>query len=83
MAKAREERGVTTMKVSTVTRDRLRSLAGEGETLEDVVVSALELLEREAFWSAAAAAAAEETAEQRQARLEQDRDLDRWMDGLE
>lgn len=74
---------MTTMKVTIETRDRLRSLAGEGETLEDVVISALELLERDAFWSAAAAAAATETAEQRLARLEQDRDLDRWMDGLE
>jgi hypothetical protein len=31
---------VTTMKLSVETRDRLRALGGEGNSLEDVVVAA-------------------------------------------
>ena len=73
---------MTTMKLSVETRDRLRALAMQGETLEDVVVSALEVLEREAFWAAVAEADASETEQERAARLALDEELDRMMDQL-
>ena len=37
--------GVTSMKITTGTRDRLRALGAEGESLEDVVVAALDAYE--------------------------------------
>ena len=42
---------VTTMKLSTATRDRLRALLRDGESLEDVVVAALDAYEAEQFWA--------------------------------
>ena len=37
------------MKVSTATRDRLRALGTESDTLEDVVVAALDAYESQQF----------------------------------
>jgi hypothetical protein len=71
---------VTTMKVSTETRDRLRALGRDGESLEDVVVAALDAYEAEQFWAAAEAAAVAETAEQRTERKRVEADVDAWMD---
>ena len=73
---------VTTMKLTTSTRDRLRALSGAGESLEDVVVAALDAYESQQFWAAAEAAAAAETAEQRAHRKRMEADIDGWMDGL-
>ena len=70
------------MKITTATRDRLRALAGAGESLEDVVVTALEAYESQMFWAAAEAAAAAETVEQRAERRRIEADVDSWMDGL-
>ena len=71
---------VTTMKISTGTRDRLRALGGEGESLEDVVVAALDAYESHQFWTAAEAADAAETPEQRAERKRVEADVDVWMD---
>jgi hypothetical protein len=46
----------TTIKVSVATRDRIRALGGE--TYEDTIVEALEVLEAERFWAQADAATA-------------------------
>ncbi|MEZ5260328.1 MAG: hypothetical protein AB7W59_17170 [Acidimicrobiia bacterium] len=46
----------TTIKLSTQTRDRLRDLGGE--TYEDTIVEALDLLEEREFWAQADRAAA-------------------------
>lgn len=73
---------VTTMKISTATRDRLRALATGGESLEDVVVAALDAYESQQFWAAAESAAAAETAEERASRRDAERDADAWMDGI-
>ena len=73
---------VTTMKISAATRDRLRSLRSEGDSLEDVVVTALDAYESQQFWTAAEAAAAQETAEQRARRRRVEAETDAWMDGL-
>jgi hypothetical protein len=50
--------GKTTIQMGTDTRNRLRALASEGETLEDVVVHALDTLEEADFWRRAESAAA-------------------------
>lgn len=47
--------GVTTIKVSTDTRDRLRALGGS--TYETTIVEALDALEADRFWVQADAAA--------------------------
>jgi len=73
---------VTTMKISTATRDRLRSLGADGESLEDVVVNALDAYESQQFWAAAEAAAAAESPEQRAERKRIEGQVDHWMDGL-
>jgi hypothetical protein len=72
--------GVTTMKVSTHTRDRLRALGREGDSLEDVVVAALDAYEAQQFWAAAEAADANETPEQRTERKRVEADVDSWLD---
>jgi hypothetical protein len=74
--------GVTTMKISTTTRDRLRSLGANDDTLEDVVVAALDAYESQQFWAAAEAAHAAETAEQRAERKRLEAETDGWMDDL-
>jgi len=73
---------VTSMKITTGTRDRLRALGAEGESLEDVVVAALDAYESQQFWAAAEAAAATETPEQRAERKRIEGEVDTWMDGL-
>jgi hypothetical protein len=73
---------VTTMKLTTATRDRLRALGTDGESLEDVVVAALDAYESQQFWAAAEAAAVAETPAQRGERKRLEADTDAWMDGL-
>ena len=46
----------TTVKLSIETRERIRALGGD--TYEDTIVQALDVLEAERFWAQAAAAAA-------------------------
>ena len=72
---------VTTMKISSATRDRLRALGSEADSLEDVVVAALDVYETQRFWAAAEAAAAAETTEQRAERKRREAEIDAWMDG--
>jgi hypothetical protein len=73
---------VTTMKISSATRDRLRSLGTEHDSLEDVVVAALDVYESQRFWAQAEAAAAAERPEQRAERRRVEADVDAWMEGL-
>jgi hypothetical protein len=70
------------MKISTATRDRLRALGADGDSLEDVVVAALDAYESQQFWAEAAAAAAAETPEQRSGRKRLEADTDAWMDSV-
>ena len=70
------------MKLTTATRDRLRSLGAEGDSLEDVVVAALDAYESQQFWAEAEAAAAAETPAQRAERKRVEAEVDAWMDGL-
>lgn len=72
----------TTMKITTATRDRLRALGADGDTLEEVVVAALDAYESQRFWAEAEAAAAAETPEERARRRRIETDVDAWMDGL-
>jgi hypothetical protein len=74
---------VTTMKITKATRDRLRALAADGDSLEDVVVAALDTYESQQFWAEAEAAAAAETPEQRAQRRRIEAEIDVWMDGLD
>jgi hypothetical protein len=74
--------GVTTMKITVATRDRLRALGADSDTLEDVVVAALDAYESQQFWAAAAAADAAETPEERSVRKRLEADTDAWMDSL-
>jgi hypothetical protein len=73
---------VTTMKLSKETRDRLRALQSHGNTLEDVVVAALDAYEAQEFWTAAAAADVAETPDQRAERKRVEADVDAWLDSL-
>ena len=73
---------VTTMKITAATRDRLRALGSPADSLEDVVVAALDAYESQQFWAAAEAAAASETAEQRDKRRRLEASVDAWMDDL-
>ena len=73
---------VTTMKITTATRDRLRTHASTGETLEDVVVHALDAYEAAQFWARAEAWAAAETPTERAARKTSETEWDALMDGL-
>lgn len=73
---------VTTMKITTATRDRLRALSTPGESLEDVVVTALDAYESQRFWAAAEVAATAETDAQRAERKRMEADVDAWMDEL-
>ncbi len=70
------------MKISTRTRDRLRSLGADGDSLEDVVVTALDAYEAQQFWAAAEAAHAAETEAQRSERKRAEAEVDGWMDDL-
>jgi hypothetical protein len=73
---------VTTMKITTDTRDRLRTHAASGETLEDVVVHALDVYEAAQFWTQAEAWAAAETPAERNERKASEAEWDTLMDGL-
>jgi len=73
---------VTTMKITAATRDRLRALGAEGDSLEDVVVAALDSYESQQFWAEAEAAAAAETPEQRAERKRIETEVDAWTDRL-
>ena len=73
---------VTTMKVSTDTRDRLRSLGRADESLEEILVAALDVYESQQFWATAERASALETDEQRQRRARIERDTEAWLDQL-
>jgi hypothetical protein len=70
------------MKISRDTRDRLRALGADGESLEDVVVAALDVYETADFWQQAADAAATESDQQRRDRTGVEREFDAWADGL-
>jgi hypothetical protein len=73
----------TTIKLSTSTRDRLRALGGE--TYEDTIVEALDLLEEQRFWAQAEAAAAWRAAlspEERARRERAEADIDEAFDGI-
>ena len=74
--------GVTTMKISTATRARLRALGAPSDSLEDVVVAALDAYESQQFWAEAEAAAAAETPDQRAERKRVEADVDAWTDSL-
>lgn len=73
---------VTTMKIAAVTRDRLRSHAAAGESLEDVVVRILGAYEATQFWDQAEAWAAAETPSERIARRSSESEWDALVDGL-
>ncbi len=70
------------MKLTTATRDRLRALGDAGDSLEDVVLAALDAYESQRFWAAAEAAAAAETSDQRADRMRVEAEVDAWMDAL-
>lgn len=71
------------MKISVETRDRLRALGDRGDSLEDVVVAALDHYESATFWAAAEAAAAAESQHESAARLHRESAVDEWMDQLQ
>jgi hypothetical protein len=79
---ATSEDRATTMKISVGTRDRLRRLAAPGETLEDVVVAAVDLKERSDFWARAQLAHRAETRAEADHRRADDLDTDTWLDRL-
>lgn len=70
------------MKLTTATRDRLRALGDAGDSLEDVVLAALDAYESQRFWAAAEAAATAETSDQRADRMRVEAEVDAWMDAL-
>ena len=70
------------MKITTATRDRLRTQASTGESLEDVVVRALDAYETAQFWARAEAWAAAETPSERSERKASEAEWDALMDGL-
>jgi hypothetical protein len=74
----------TTVKVSTETRDRIRSLGGD--TLEATIVEALDALEANRFWAQADAAATWRRGlsdEERAAIAASEAEIDRAFDGIE
>jgi hypothetical protein len=73
---------VTTMKITVETRDRLRAIAVDGDSLEETVVAALDAYESQRFWAAAEAAEAAETSDQRSERRRGEAEVDCWMDAL-
>ena len=73
----------TTVKLSVETRDRIRALGGE--TYEDTIIEALDVLEAERFWARADAAAAWQRSlpDDARARLAaRDADVDAAFDGI-
>jgi hypothetical protein len=73
---------ITTMKLTTATRDRLRALGAVGESLEDVVIAALDAYESQQFWAAAEAADLAESATHRTERLRAEAEADARLDRL-
>jgi hypothetical protein len=76
--------GTTTVKLSVATRDRIRALGGE--TYEDTIVEALDLLEAERFWTRAQQAAQWRqslSAEERERIAEREATVDAAFDGIE
>ncbi len=73
---------VTTMKITTTTRDRIRAHASAGEALEDVVVRALDTYEAAQFWVRAEAWAAAETPAERAERKASEAEWDALIEGL-
>lgn len=74
----------TTIKVSTDTRDRIRSLGGT--TYEETIVAALDALEADRFWAQAAAAAewrASLPVAERERLAAAEVEVDRAFDGIE
>jgi hypothetical protein len=74
----------TTVKLSVETRERLRSLGGD--TYEDTIIEALDVLEAERFWAQADAAAAwrRSLPEDRQQQLRaREAEVDAAFDGIE
>jgi hypothetical protein len=74
----------TTIKLSVETRDRLKELGGE--TYEDTIVAALDLLEAERFWAQAERAAAWEASlppEERARIAAQEAELDELWDSID
>jgi hypothetical protein len=70
------------MKITAATRDRLRDHAASGESLEDVVVHALDAYEAAQFWTRAEVWAAVETPAGRAARKASEGEWDALIDGL-
>lgn len=70
------------MKITSATRDRLRAHASDGESLEDVVVHALDAYEAAQFWAQAERWAAAETPPDRAERKASEAEWDAQMDGL-
>ncbi len=73
----------TTIKLSVETRDRIRALGGD--TYEDTVVAALDLLEVQQFWQQAEAAAVwhrSVSGDDRARRVAEEAAVDAAFDGL-
>jgi hypothetical protein len=74
----------TTVKLSVETRDRIRALGGD--TYEDTIVDALDVLEADRFWAQADAAAAwrRSLPDHERERLEaREAEIDTAFDGVE
>jgi hypothetical protein len=74
----------TTVKLSVATRDRIRALGGD--TYEDTIVEALDVLETARFWDQADAAAAWRRSlpdDERERSTARDADVDAAFDGIE
>ncbi len=74
----------TTVKLSVETRERLRSLGGD--TYEDTIIEALDVLEAERFWAQADAAAAWRRSlpeDRQQQLLARETEVDAAFDGIE
>ena len=74
----------TTVKLSVATRDRIRALGGD--TYEDTIVEALDVLEAARFWAQADAAAAWRHSlpdDERERLAARDADVDVAFDGIE
>ena len=74
----------TTVKLSVATRDRIRALGGD--TYEDTIVEALDVLEATRFWAQADAAADWRnslSADDRERLAARDADVDAAFDGIE
>jgi hypothetical protein len=74
----------TTVKLSVETRDRIRALGGD--TYEDTIVEALDVLEADRFWAQADAAAAwrrSRSDEERERLAAREAEVDAAFDGIE